>query len=118
MLLSLGAIIYVKTTTPQGQLSMDTHSLLLGRTYNPINYNLTIGGSSGGEVVLIAMRGGIRGIGTDLAGSIRILAMYCGIYGFQPSLRLTLAMGTEQDYPPGSQVIIQPVKLPFSIVVL
>lgn len=52
---------------------------------NPINTNLTAGGSSGGEGALIAFRGSILGVGTDVAGSIRIPALCCGVYGFKPT---------------------------------
>lgn len=50
-----------------------------------MNTSLTAGGSSGGEASLIAFRGSILGVGTDIAGSIRIPALCCGIYGFKPS---------------------------------
>lgn len=46
---------------------------------------MTPGGSSGGEGALIALRGSILGVGTDLGGSIRIPASCCGLYGFKPS---------------------------------
>ena len=52
---------------------------------NPLNRNLTAGGSSGGEGVIVAMRGSVVGWGTDVGGSIRIPAMCNGIYGFKPS---------------------------------
>lgn len=114
MLLSLGAIIYVKTTTPQGLLAMDTHSALWGRTYNPMSRTLTAGGSSGGEGALISMRGSILGIGTDLGGSIRLPAMCCGIYGFKPSSGLIPVMGTENGHPSGSQMTVQQVVGPLA----
>jgi len=46
---------------------------------------LTAGGSSGGEGALVAFRGSILGVGTDIAGSIRIPALCCGVYGFKPT---------------------------------
>jgi amidase len=46
---------------------------------------LNAGGSSGGEGALVSMRGSLIGVGTDIAGSIRIPAFCCGIYGFKPS---------------------------------
>lgn len=66
MLLDAGAILYVKTTVPQGQMAFDTHSYLNGRTTNPINRSLSAGGSSGGEVALIAMGGAVLGAAGDL----------------------------------------------------
>ena len=55
------------------------------RTVNPLNRNLTSGGSSGGESSLIAMRGSPLGIGTDIGGSLRIPAACTGIYTLRPS---------------------------------
>lgn len=52
---------------------------------NPHKLSLTAGGSSGGEGALIALRGSILGVGTDIGGSIRIPALCCGTFGFKPS---------------------------------
>ncbi|KAF8471893.1 amidase signature domain-containing protein [Kalaharituber pfeilii] len=81
-----GAVFHVKTTNPQSLLCLETDSNLFGRTLNPYNLNLSCGGSSGGEGALIAMRGSLMGIGTDIGGSIRGAAGFCGIYGFKPSV--------------------------------
>jgi Asp-tRNA(Asn)/Glu-tRNA(Gln) amidotransferase A subunit family amidase len=71
-------------------------SILFGRTLNPINRQLTAGGSSGGEAVKIAMRGCMIGFGSDVAGSIRIPAMCNGIYGVNTSLG-RMPYGGQQD---------------------
>lgn len=52
---------------------------------NPYNLRWTAGGSTGGEGALIALRGSVLGMGSDITGSIRIPALCCGIYGFKPS---------------------------------
>ncbi|KAI8284272.1 hypothetical protein K4K56_010192 [Colletotrichum sp. SAR 10_98] len=52
---------------------------------NGLNLSLNAGGSSGGEGALVAFRGSPIGVGTDIAGSIRIPAMCCGNYGFKPT---------------------------------
>ena len=57
----------------------------LGRTLNPHNIKLSPGGSSGGESALIALRGSLLGVGTDIGGSIRGPAGFVGIYGFKPT---------------------------------
>ncbi|CAN9201860.1 unnamed protein product [Alternaria alternata] len=85
MLLELGAVIYVKTNIPQTLMTADSHNNIFGRTLNPHNTALTAGGSSGGEGALVAFRGSLLGIGTDIAGSIRIPSLCCGTYGFKPS---------------------------------
>ena len=64
-----GAIFHAKTTNPQTLMMLETDSNLFGRTTNPYNRNLTSGGSSGGESALIAMRGSVLGIGTDIGMS-------------------------------------------------
>ncbi|PLB51233.1 amidase [Aspergillus steynii IBT 23096] len=85
VLLAAGAVLYVKTNIPQTMMSADSHNHIFGRVLNPYRLNLTAGGSSGGEGALIAMRGSVLGIGTDVGGSIRIPALCCGVFGFKPS---------------------------------
>ncbi|KAL3457549.1 amidase signature domain-containing protein [Aspergillus heterothallicus] len=86
ILLNLGAVLYVKTNIPQTMMTADSENNIFGRTLNPHNTHLTAGGSSGGEGALIAFRGSVLGVGTDIAGSIRIPALCCGLYGFKPSI--------------------------------
>lgn len=63
----------------------DSENNIFGRTRNPRKLNLTAGGSSGGEGALVAFRGSLLGVGTDIAGSIRIPSLCCGVYGFKPT---------------------------------
>ncbi|KAK3986124.1 putative acetamidase [Cladorrhinum sp. PSN332] len=77
-----GAVFYVKTNQPQGIMHLESVAPL-GRVLNPYNINLSSGGSTGGEAALLAMRGSVLGIGTDIGGSIRGPAAFCGIYGFK-----------------------------------
>lgn len=63
----------------------ETSNNLYGETVNPFNTSLTAGGSSGGEGALIAMRGSVLGVGTDIGGSIRSPAFCNGIFGFKPT---------------------------------
>lgn len=79
-----GAVFYCKTNQPQGIMHLETDSYY-GRTLNPHNINLSAGGSTGGEAALIAMKGSVLGIGTDIGGSIRGPSAFCGIYGFKPT---------------------------------
>ncbi|KAH6668811.1 general amidase-B [Halenospora varia] len=84
-LLGLGAVLYVKTNIPQTLMTGDSENNIFGRTLNPHNTTLTAGGSSGGEGALVAFRGSILGVATDIAGSIRIPSLCCGTYGFKPT---------------------------------
>lgn len=86
ILLAAGAVLYVKTNIPQTMMTADSHNHVFGRVLNPYRRNLTAGGSTGGEGALVAMRGSILGVGTDVAGSIRIPALCCGLVGFKPSV--------------------------------
>jgi Asp-tRNA(Asn)/Glu-tRNA(Gln) amidotransferase A subunit family amidase len=85
ILLNAGAVLYVKTNVPQTLMTADSQNNVFDRVLNPHNRSLTAGGSSGGEEALIAMRGSILGVGTDIAGSIRIPALCCGMFGFKPT---------------------------------
>ena len=79
-----GAVFYCKTNQPQLIMHLESASFH-GRTLNPYNSKLSSGGSSGGEAALLAMGGSILGIGSDIGGSIRGPAGFCGIYGFKPT---------------------------------
>jgi amidase len=87
----LGAVFYVKTNQPQALMHLETDSHF-GRVLNPYNIDLSAGGSTGGESALIALRGSVLGIGTDIGGSVRGPAGKCGIYGFKPT-SYTFPMG-------------------------
>lgn len=80
-----GAIFYVKTTVPMAMMAPETVSNLIGTTLNGVNVQFSSGGSSGGEGALIAARGSIIGVGTDIGGSIRIPACFQGLYALRPS---------------------------------
>lgn len=84
-LLSLGAVLYCKTSLPQTLLFGETKNNLIGQTLNPINQNLSCGGSSGGEAALMALGGSSVGVGTDIGGSLRIPAGFCGIFSIKPT---------------------------------
>lgn len=85
LLLESGAVLFCKTNVPQALMALDSHNNVFGRTLNPINTALTAGGSTGGEGALLAMRGSILGVGTDVGGSIRVPAMCDNLYGVKPS---------------------------------
>ncbi|SGZ54586.1 CIC11C00000000554 [Sungouiella intermedia] len=85
LLLDLGAVLYIKTNIPQTMMTADSENNIFGRTLNPNDVSLTAGGSSGGEGALVRQRGSIIGVGTDIAGSIRIPSACCYTYGLKPS---------------------------------
>lgn len=78
-----GAVFLGKTTTPEFAWKAVTDSQLTGITRNPWNVKRTPGGSSGGACVAAATGMGALHLGGDGAGSIRIPAAFCGVYGFK-----------------------------------
>ncbi|PIG81166.1 putative general amidase [Aspergillus arachidicola] len=115
LLESLGAVIIGKTNVPQTMGALDSCNYLFGRTLNPLNRQWTVGGSTGGEGALIAMRGSMVGFGTDIGGSIRVPAMCNGIYGFKPSVGRVPFGGQEGGQMPGKgRVSLQTVAGPLA----
>ncbi|KXT17834.1 hypothetical protein AC579_5339 [Pseudocercospora musae] len=98
--LDRGAVLYRKTNVPQTMMTADSDNNL-GRTPNPANSRLTAGGSSGGEGALIGLRGCVWGMGTDIAGSIRIPSIADGIFGFRPSGSVVPYGGQKSPAKPG-----------------
>jgi amidase len=80
-----GAIIIGKTNTPEMAIPYETDNQVFGRTNNPYDLNRTSGGSSGGEAAAIAAGLSPAGLGSDLSGSIRVPAHFCGIVGLKPT---------------------------------
>ena len=85
LLRDAGAVPFVKTTIPITLMSFESNSSVFGVTRNPHVPTHTPGGSSGGEAALLAFGGSRCGIGTDVAGSVRIPAHFSGIYTIKAS---------------------------------
>ncbi|KAJ6084348.1 hypothetical protein N7486_011148 [Penicillium sp. IBT 16267x] len=85
LLLQAGAVLYVRTNLPQNIMRGEVDNFVYGLTTNPSNRTLSPGGSTGGEGALLAMRGSPLGVGTDIGGSVRIPAAFCGIWSLRPS---------------------------------
>lgn len=81
-----GAIIIGKTNTPEFCNDVQTFNKVYGITRNPYDLDLTCGGSSGGSAVAVALGMVPLAIGTDMAGSLRIPAAYCGVYALRPTV--------------------------------
>ncbi|XP_033730511.1 fatty-acid amide hydrolase 1-like [Pecten maximus] len=80
-----GAIPFVRTNVPQTMLSFDCSNPIYGKTLNPHDSSRTPGGSSGGEAAILASGASILGLGSDIAGSIRIPCHFCGVTGLKPT---------------------------------
>ena len=83
-----GAILFAKTNTPHFGYKDMCDNLLGPPTRNPWKLDRTPGGSSGGAAAAVAAGIGAIAHGSDGAGSIRIPAALCGVFGFKPSLGL------------------------------
>lgn len=96
-LFDAGAIMHIRTTTPEHAHSSITKSPLWGVTRNPWNPEFTPGGSSGGAGAAVATGMTTIADGTDGGGSIRIPASACGIVGYKPPFgRNPLDIGLRQ----------------------
>jgi len=80
-LIKHGMIIIASTNIPEGSSWIESSNKLYGTTSNPYDLNRTAGGSSGGSAALVAICGSPISLCSDALGSIRIPALYNGIFG-------------------------------------
>ena len=92
-LLDAGAIVFGKTNVPIDLADFQSYNAVYGTTNNPWDQARTPGGSSGGSAAALAA--GLTGleIGTDIGGSIRNPAHFCGVFGHKPSFGLVSLRG-------------------------
>jgi aspartyl-tRNA(Asn)/glutamyl-tRNA(Gln) amidotransferase subunit A len=83
-ILGAGGIVHARTTTPEFACAPVTWSKLWGVTRNPWNTEYSPGGSSGGSGASLAAGSTTLATGSDIGGSIRIPASFCGVVGFKP----------------------------------
>jgi amidase len=93
ILYDLGAVFYIRTTEPQSLMHPDSWNNITGRGRNALKTTLSPGGSSSGEVSLIAMRGSPLGLGSDIGGSVRFPAAFNGIWSLRPSTKRISKIG-------------------------
>lgn len=80
-----GAILLGKTNVSSMLMDIQADNAVFGRTSNPYNLERTSGGSSGGAAAALAARMTPLDVGSDFAGSIRIPAHFCGVFGLKPT---------------------------------
>jgi len=88
-----GAIILGKTNVAGGLADWQSDNPVYGRTANPHDLSRTAGGSSGGSAAALAADFIPIEIGSDIGGSIRVPAAFCGVWGHKPSYELVDAYG-------------------------
>ena len=80
-----GAVIWGKTNTPVMAGDWQTFNALYGTTNNPWDVHRTTGGSSGGSAAALATRVTALEIGSDIGGSLRVPASFCGVFSHKPT---------------------------------
>lgn len=100
-----GAILLGKTNTPELANGYETDNRVYGRTVNPFDVGRTPGGSSGGPAAILAVGGSPLEIGSDIGGSLRVPAHYCGVTGLKPTARRVSDFG---HFPPAQTGVAGP----------
>jgi amidase len=88
-----GAVVFGKTNVPVDLADWQSYNPLYGATGNPWNVAYTPGGSSGGSAAACAAGLGGLELGSDIGGSIRVPAHYCGLFGHKPTWGLVPPQG-------------------------
>jgi amidase len=83
---SSGAVVYAKSNTPEFGAGANTFNEVFGATLNPWDMSKSAAGSSGGAAVALATGTAWLAQGSDMAGSLRSPASFCGIVGMRPSI--------------------------------
>ncbi|MFF4381703.1 amidase [Kitasatospora sp. NPDC001547] len=100
-----GAVVLGKTNVPVGLQDIQSFNEIYGTTNNPWDHRRTSGGSSGGSAAALASGFGALSIGSDLAGSLRTPAHFCGVYAHKPTLGLAASRGMVP--PPGPALPVE-----------
>lgn len=83
----------IRGNCPQTAISLHTANLTFGESLNPHDKTRSPGGSSGGDAGLVAARCTVLSLGSDIGGSLRFPAWFCGVYGFKPSKNRVSKLG-------------------------
>ncbi len=94
-----GVIVFGKTNVPSGSGDLQSYNELFGVARNPWHPEYTTSGSSGGAAGAVAAGFTPLELGTDVAGSIRVPAGACGVFGHKPSYRAVPMVGHVPPYP-------------------
>ena len=96
-----GGVILAKTNVPVGLGDWQSYNDIYGTTNNPFDLGRTPGGSSGGSSAAVAAGYGALSLGSDIGGSLRSPAHYCGIYAHKPTFALAPNRGhVAPPFPP------------------
>lgn len=108
-----GAVILGKTNVPPALADWQCDNRVYGRTLHPLDPLRTPGGSSGGGAVAVATGMAALELGSDLTGSLRVPASFCGVYAHKPSAGLLPTRGFAfpgtEEAPAGLPSVIGPI---------
>lgn len=99
-----GAVVLGTTNVPLSLGDMQTYNDIYGTTGNPWDLARTPGGSSGGSAAALAAGYGALSLGSDIGGSLRNPAHFCGVYAHKPTSGLLSGRG---HAPPGPVVAVE-----------
>ncbi|KAH8346544.1 hypothetical protein KR084_003075 [Drosophila pseudotakahashii] len=105
-----GGIPLLVSANPEFCMSFETSNNIQGRCLNPYDLKRTSAGSSGGEGSLNGCGATTFGVGSDISGSIRLPALFCGVFGHKPTGGLTSVKGhfpyslTDKKFPKMLQI--------------
>jgi amidase len=97
-----GAVVLGKTNVPLMLADWQSYNDIYGTTNNPWDLSRTPGGSSGGSAAALAAGFGPLSLGSDIGGSLRVPANFCGVYGHKPTHGIIPRRG---HAPPGVRVV-------------
>ena len=109
-----GAVLLGKTNVPPMLADWQSANPIFGRTNNPWDRGRTPGGSSGGSAAAIAAGLSALEVGSDIGGSIRVPAAFCGIYGHRPSETLLPRSGQFPMPPLPNPAVVMGVQGPLA----
>lgn len=105
LLREAGANVFGKTNLPAGASDWQSFNPVYGLSRNPWNPDRTVGGSSGGAAAAVAAGFTAFELGSDIGGSIRIPAHFCGVFGHKPTYGLVPLRG---HIPPPPGMLTRP----------
>jgi amidase len=107
-----GAVVLGKTNLPLMLADMQSYNAIYGTTNNPWDLTRTPGGSSGGAAAALAAGYVPLELGTDLGGSLRIPAHFCGVFAHKPTHGIVPLRGIA---PPGTPSLSVPTRIEFAV---
>jgi len=109
-----GAVLMGKTNVPPMLADWQSANPIYGRTNNPWDLSRTPGGSSGGSAAALAAGLTALEVGSDIGGSIRVPAAFCGVYGHRPSETLLPRSGQFPMPPLPNSTVVMGVQGPLA----